>query len=132
MSRRDVISITTKSNFKKTTDWLNRHKKSPISLALLHQYGKEGVEALKAATPKLTGLTADSWYYEIRNDKDGELKIVWCNSNVVKDYANVAILIQYGHATKNGGYVEGIDYINPVLKPIFQKIADEAFKEARR
>lgn len=131
MSRKDVISISSKNNFKKTTTWLKERKKTHFILSTLQKYGEEGVAALKAATPKLTGKTAESWYYEIR-EQNNRLEIVWCNSNVIKDYANIAILIQYGHGTKNGGYVYGVDYINPALKPIFQKLADEIYMEVKR
>lgn len=95
---------------------------------LLRQYGERGVAALAAATPKKTGKTASSWSYEIVETKD-TVSVHWFNTNVQGGYANVAILIQCGHGTRNGGYVEGIDYINPALKPIFQELADAAWKE---
>lgn len=92
---------------------------------VLGKYGKQGVEALQQATPKRTGLTANSWYYEIQ-DKDGMAYLIFKNSNVVNNWYNVAIMLQYGHGTQSGAYVEGIDYINPALKPIFEKIAERA------
>ena len=93
----------------------------------LEKYGEEGVAALQSSTPKRTGLTANSWRYEIVED-DNSISIIWNNDNL-HDGVPVAVLLEYGHATKNGGFVQGIDYINPVMKPIFEKIANEAWKE---
>ena len=87
------------------------------------------MEALREATPKDTGKTADSWTYEIVEEKNGNLKIVWHNTNIANDWVPVAILLQYGHATGNGGYVQGRDYINPAIESIFHQLADEAWKE---
>ncbi len=92
---------------------------------VLGKYGVEGVEALRQATPKRTGLTANSWYYEIE-DRDGVAYLIFKNSNVVHGWYNVAIMLQYGHGTQSGAYVSGIDYINPALKPVFEKIAERA------
>lgn len=122
-----IISITVKNNWKTTFDFL---KKVPGKLTLdsiMERYGHMGVEALKNATPVATGKTADSWYYEIEKTKD-TIRLNFNNSNVV-DGHNVAILIQYGHGTKNGGYVVGRDYINPALKNLFDEMADSAWKE---
>lgn len=94
---------------------------------ILDQYGQIGVTALSAATPKDTGTTASSWKYDII-EKKNELSIIWSNENIV-DGANIAILLQYGHGTRNGGYVNGIDYVNPALKPVFDRLADAAWKE---
>lgn len=128
MARREkVIEVVEHGNFKKVDSYLEKIKET-IKMGELDKIGRQGVEALKAATPKRTGLTSDSWYYKIERTTKGNTKIVWYNSNVVKDYANVAILIQYGHATRNGGYVEGIDYINPALEPIFKKLSDAAWE----
>lgn len=89
-----------------------------------------GVVALQANTPKDTGLTADSWNYEIEeNKKKGTITLRFTNSNVVDDWCNVAVMIQYGHATRSGTWVEGIDYINPSLGPIFEKLANEVWAE---
>lgn len=96
----------------------------------LNKYGEMGVEALSRATPKDTGLTASSWSYEIKRGKESS-SIVWTNSNV-NDGVPVAVILQYGHATRNGGYVEGIDYINPALNSVFKNIADMAWKEVTR
>ena len=93
----------------------------------LRRLGDDGVEALKKATPKRTGKTSESWSYDIEFQND-KVIVSWKNSNVVNDWANVAILIQEGHATRNGGYVMGIDYINPALKPIFEQISNEMWK----
>lgn len=95
---------------------------------VLERYGQEGVAALAAATPRDSGKTASSWSYEIKQEKNGTLSVVWKNSNI-NDGVNIAIILQYGHGTRNGGYVQGIDYINPALKPIFDKMADAAWKE---
>lgn len=103
-------------------------KSAAINLTnLLTLYGQAGVEALSAATPKDSGETAGSWSYEIVQKSTG-VAIVWSNSNM-NDGANIAVLLQYGHGTRNGGYVQGVDYINPALKPIFERIANEAWKE---
>ena len=88
--------------------------------AMLEDCGREGVEALKEATPKRTGLTASSWYYEIEENSDG-FTLRWNNSNV-NEGVNIALILQRGHGKKNGGYVAGINYINPALAPIFEKI----------
>lgn len=93
----------------------------------LDKYGRKGVEALSLATPVDTGKTAGSWGYEIRGYIGG-YSIIWTNSNVNKG-ENIAVLIQYGHGTRNGGYVVGRDYINPALRPIFDEIAESAWKE---
>ena len=94
---------------------------------VLDRYARDGVTALSAATPVRTGKTASSWSYEI-TEGDSYVSIVWKNSNV-KSGVNVAIILQYGHGTKNGGYVNGIDYINPAMRKTFQDLADAAWKE---
>ncbi len=93
----------------------------------LDKYGRKGVEALSLATPVDTGKTAASWSYEIHHYKGGA-SIVWTNSNVNKG-ENIAVLLQFGHGLKNGGYVAGRDYINPALRPIFDEIAESAWRE---
>ena len=97
-------------------------------MRILDKYGQAGVDALASATPKDSGLTAASWYYEYYMDGD-TIVIEWNNSNVVKGYFNVAMRLQTGHGTGTGGYVTGIDYINPALRPIFDKLADDAWAE---
>ena len=104
---------------------------SPLIKPILHKYGKLGVEALKEATPKDSGKTANSWKYDIVKDEKGSYQIVWSNTNV-QNYVNVAILLQYGHATRNGGFVKGRDYINPAIEKVFQGMADDAWKEVKQ
>lgn len=124
-----VVSITSKgsfSNIKRFFDNMIQRK----YLKVLNKYGQMGVELLAANTPIDTGLTASSWYYEIEETDNGT-SIVWKNSNEKNGWANVALLLQYGHATGTGGYVRGIDYINPALQPVFDKLAETAWKEVQ-
>lgn len=114
-------------DFENTLTWLQKLSEGDY-LDYLEKYAQKGLEALRAATPKRSGLTADSWGYRIDRNALGSARITWLNSNV-HNHLNVAILIQYGHGTRNGGYVEGIDYINPALQPIFQQLADELWEE---
>jgi hypothetical protein len=123
----DCIYFNNTGNFNKTFEFLNGLTKGNYMTAMLEKYGKRGVEALAAATPIDTGLTASSWDYEIE-EKNGSFTITWVNSHIEKGI-NIALILQYGHATRNGGYVRGIDYINPALKPIFDAMAAEAWKE---
>ena len=120
------ITTTKAGSIKNTMSFLKRIL-SRRYLQNLEHYGQLGVDALKAATPRKTGKTADSWKYKIEVNNQNT-KIVWTNSNTV-DGVNVAILIQYGHATKNGGFVQGIDFINPAMRPVFQGFADEIWRE---
>lgn len=124
------VNFEHRGSFTKLETFLtkNLHIKALVK-PILDKYGKKGVELLKEATPKDTGKTSESWYYELIQDEKGNWEIVWSNSNVVDDWANVAILLQYGHATRNGGFVKGIDYINPAIQQVFQGMADEAWKE---
>ena len=123
------VNFSHKGNFNNFEKFISKvvHIK-PVVRRILDKYGRKGVEALREATPKDTGLTADSWTYEIE-EENGALKIVWRNTNVANGWVPVAILLQYGHATGNGGYVQGIDYINPAIRSIFENMADEAWKE---
>lgn len=121
-----MIVLKNKGDFSKTTNFLKRITKLDYK-SILSKYGKMGVDALAKATPIDTGLTASSWSYEIVED-DGGATIYWKNSNVVKGVP-IAVILQYGHGTGTGGYVEGIDYINPALRSIFEGIADDAWKE---
>lgn len=123
-----MFSITHKGDFAKTEKMLKKSLGRRY-MKVLKRYGQRGVEALSAATPVDTGMTAASWFYEIEENKEaGTISVVWKNDNFNK-YANIALLIQYGHATRNGGYVKGIDYINPALRPIFDQLAEAAWKE---
>lgn len=121
-----VIVFRQKGNFKNTERFLKRANRFNID-QLLERYGQEGVEALRAATPKDTGLTANSWYYKVKKESD-RITIIWSNSNI-QNGVPIAVILQYGHATRNGGYVEGVDYINPAMKPIFDRIAARAWEE---
>lgn len=97
---------------------------------VLEKYGQAGVDALASATPTDSGLTAASWSYEIVPTTSG-YAIYWSNSNVNKD-VNIALILQYGHGTRNGGYVRGIDYINPAIRPVFEDLASAAWKEVTK
>ena len=121
-----MIVITQSGNFNNTERFLNGAKKLDVK-RILESYAKEGVRALSSATPVDSGLTASSWDYKINISK-GSYSISWTNSNVV-DGVPIAIILQYGHGTGTGGYVQGRDYINPALRPIFDKIADSVWRE---
>lgn len=120
------IQVFHKGDFKKTEKFLAGARVFNIR-PLLKRYGEAGVRALAAATPKDTGETASSWGYEIQTDRTGA-RVIWTNSNVVDGFP-IAILIQYGHGTGGGGYVQGRDYINPALRSIFDQLAVAAWKE---
>jgi hypothetical protein len=124
-----MISFRQKGDFSKLTRFLEKSKEA-VRLGDLDKYGREGVAALASATPVDSGLTANSWYYKIEN-KNGSAKISFYNSNI-QNGVPIAIIIQYGHGTKNGGWVQGVDYINPAIQPIFIKIADSAWKEVTK
>ena len=121
-----MVKVSHKGDLKKTERFLIRAAKHNPEV-LLQKYGERGVAALREATPRDSGKTAESWYYEIRKTKDSCV-IEFLNSNVNK-YVNIAIILQYGHATRNGGYVQGRDYINPAIQPVFDYIAEEAWKD---
>lgn len=120
------ITFRHKGDFSKTEKFFNSLLKLDY-LNVLERYGKAGVAALASATPKDSGLTAASWDYEITHNGK-ETTIAFTNSNV-SNGVNIAIILQYGHGTRNGGYVAGRDYINPAIQPIFDKMANEAWKE---
>lgn len=124
-----MISFRQKGDFSKVTKFLERAKES-VRLGVLDKYGREGVAALASATPVDTGLTANSWYYTIEN-KNGVATLSFSNSNI-QNGVPIAIILQYGHGTRNGGWVQGRDYINPAIQPIFDKIADGAWKEVTK
>lgn len=121
-----VISVKTKGDFSKTDGFLHRIIQGHYRHKLEH-YGELGVQALKEATPRDTGMTAESWNYEIV-EEEGRTALWWRNENV-NNGVPIAILLQYGHGTRTGGFVEGIDYINPALKPVFDRMAKEVWKE---
>lgn len=114
-----MIRIKHKGDFSKLTSYLGKLKDG-IDLQILEEYARQGVEALSSATPVDTGLTANSWYYKIDSNKN-TVKISFLNSNV-QNGVPIAVVLQYGHATGTGGWVEGRDYINPAIQPIFDKI----------
>jgi hypothetical protein len=124
-----MINFTQTGSFDKTEAYLARLKQEDLS-AVLNKYGEMGVNALSNATPIDSGLTAQSWYYTIESRR-GYYSIRWHNSNVQSGLP-IAVLIQYGHGTRNGGYVQGRDYIMPAIQPIFDQIAEEAWKEVTR
>lgn len=124
-----MIRFRHKGNFSKTTRFLERAKEI-VNLGELDKYGREGVSALASATPVDSGLTAQSWYYEIEHNK-GYTTITFNNSNI-QNGIPIAILLQYGHGTRNGGWVQGRDYINPAIQPIFDRIANDAWKEVTK
>jgi hypothetical protein len=121
-----IISIESKGSFKRTEKFLERMQKQEI-FAALEKYGEMGVQALASATPSATGETANSWYYTV-SKKSGSYSLIWHNRHVDEDGVSVAVLIQYGHATGTGGYVQGRDFINPAIRPIFDQIAAEVWK----
>ena len=121
-----LIRITTKGDFNNTFRFLNKMSKFQIN-KILEKYGQMGVEALRSATPIDSGKTAESWGYEISVGKEGAT-IHWTNTNQNKG-VYIAVILQYGHGTGTGGYVQGVDYINPAIRPVFDKIAEEAWME---
>lgn len=124
-----MITVVKGKSYPKTHSYFERLKEVFHS-GLLDKYGRAGVAALEAATPKDTGKTAASWYYTIERTDQGET-VVWRNSNVQDDYP-IAILIQYGHGTGSGAYVKGRDYINPAMLPVFDRIAEDMWKEVTK
>lgn len=124
-----MIKFKHYGNFNNIEKWFNRML-SREYLNVLSTYGDLGVKLLSEATPKESGNTADSWSFEIEHTKSSTT-ISWSNSNV-NDGVQIALILQYGHGTGTGGYVEGIDYINPALKPVFEKMANEVWKEVSR
>lgn len=120
------ISFRQTGDFNKTEKFLKKALGRKYR-DVLEKYGEYGVAALSAATPVDSGETASSWYYKIEQE-GSSMSVTWYNRNVEKGY-NIAVILQYGHGTRNGGYVEGRDYINPALKPIFDKLAEAAWKE---
>ena len=120
-----LITFKHKGDFSNLTRFLERAKEA-VHMGDLDKYGREGVEALASATPVDSGETANSWYYEITNS-NGSAKITFNNSNI-QNGVPIAIILQYGHGTGTGGWVEGRDYINPAIQPIFDEIANNAWR----
>ena len=124
-----MISFRQKGDFSKLTRFLERAKES-VKIGDLDKYGREGVVALSSATPIDSGKTANSWSYEITN-KDGSVTITFNNSNI-QNGVPIAIILQYGHGTRNGGWVQGRNYINPAIQPVFDEIVDKAWREVTK
>ena len=123
-----MIKVTNKGKYKDTFTFLR--KKHEINRDILDMYGQRGVELLKTYTPKDTGKTANSWSYKIESNPKG-IALNFYNSNI-QNGVNIAIIIAMGHATVSGTYVDGVDYINPSLKPIFDSLANEMWREIRK
>lgn len=125
-----MISIRCSGQYDKTKSFLNKMTKIVESESILNKYGQLGVNALRSATPVDTGLTSSSWQYKV-DKKNGGYVLSWYNTHTINN-VNVAIIIQYGHGTRNGGWVEGRDYINPAIQPIFDQMVDSIWKEVIR
>ena len=119
------VKFEVSGGFTKTERFLNRMKRREY-LNVLDEFGRDGVQALRNATPVDSGTTAEEWDYEIKRTRD-YTEIVWTNSNI-NDGVPIAVILQYGHGTGTGGYVQGRDYINPAIRPVFDKIAEKAWK----
>ena len=124
-----MISFRQKGDFSKLSKYFERVKEA-AKIGVLDKYGQEGVSALSSATPVDSGQTANSWYYEIKR-QNGSVSIVFNNSHINKGVP-IAIILQYGHGTGTGGWVQGRDYINPAIRPIFDRIAEDAWKEVTK
>lgn len=124
-----MISFRQKGDFSKTARYLDKVK-TAVDLKILDKYGRAGVAALSSATPIDSGVTASSWTYKIVRT-DSTIELIFDNTNVV-DHVNIAVILQYGHGTRNGGWVQGRDYINPAIQPIFNQLAEEAWREVTK
>lgn len=121
-----MIKVVCKGDYGKAFKFFDKLR-AAAQVRVLEKYGQKGVEALRSATPKRSGKTADAWTYTVERS-NGSAAIYWENSNINKG-VNIAVIIQYGHGTGTGGYVKGIDYINPSLQPIFDQLAEDAWRE---
>lgn len=121
-----MINITSTGSFQRTLKFLERIR-TPNIFSSLDRYGRIGVEALSRATPVETGETSGSWGYQVSRNR-GTYSVSWFNTNR-EDGVNIAVIIQYGHGTGTGGYIQGRDYINPAMRPIFDKILEEVWRE---
>lgn len=119
------VNFEVSGGFMKTERFLNRMKRREY-LNVLDEFGRDGVQALRNATPVDSGATAEAWDYEIKRTRN-YTEIVWTNSNI-NDGVPIAVILQYGHGTGTGGYVQGRDYINPAIRPVFDKIVEKAWK----
>lgn len=124
-----MINFKSKGDFSKLSSYLKNVRKAS-KVDILDKYGQKGVKALSSATPVSTGLTASSWYYEIIRS-NGKVEITFNNSNI-QNGVPIAIILQYGHGTGTGGWVEGRDYINPAIRPLFDEIANAAWREVTK
>lgn len=124
-----MLKLRCKGDFSKTTNFLENAKRK-IRLEILDKYAREGVAALASATPVDSGLTANSWYYKIVTNDDSST-VTFYNSNI-QNGIPIAIILQYGHGTGNGGWVEGRDYINPAIQPVFDKLVSKAWGEVTK
>ena len=124
-----MIGFRHKGDFSKTSKYLNGIRQRNF-VNILEKYGREGVKALASATPVDTGLTAKSWDYKIEQ-KNGSISLIFTNSNI-QNGIPIAIILQYGHGTRNGGWVQGRDYINPAIQPIFDNIVKQAWGEVTK
>ena len=124
-----MITFRQKGDFSKALSFMEKAK-GLVNLSILDKYGREGVAALASATPFDSGETASSWYYKVERRR-GSASIVFYNSNI-QNGVPIAIILQYGHGTRNGGWVEGRDYINPAIQPIFDKIVNELWREVTK
>lgn len=128
MVSKKIITFRQNGKWESTQKFLKKGSDlSRIQNSILEQYGEKGVNALRMATPKETGETANSWHYTIEKYPGG-IKVVWSNSHIV-DGVPIAIILQYGHATKSGTYVTGVDYINPAIRPVFEDLASKLWEE---
>lgn len=125
-----MISVNSTGSFRNTDRFLDKILRRDIR-STLNKYGQVGVSALKEATPVDSGVSADSWGYKVEKS-NGNYSIAWTNGNETSDGTPIVILLQYGHATNGGGYVQGRDFINPAIKPIFDQIADDVWREVQR
>lgn len=124
-----MITFRHKGDFSKFTNFLERAKEA-VHLGDLDKYGREGVKALASATPVDTGKTANSWYYKI--ERSGNRIALRFNNSNIQNGVPIAIILQYGHGTGTGGWVEGRDYINPSIQPIFDRLVDDAWREVTK
>ena len=124
-----MIGFRQKGDFSKTTRFLTKLKQN-VDISTFEKYGKKGVAALASATPVDSGLTANSWYYKIEKT-NSSISLLFCNSNI-QNGVPIAVILQYGHGTRNGGWVQGRDYINPAIQPLFDQLANDAWKEVTK